>query len=220
MHILQILAVFGREGCNILCDLGDHPRIGFTRDVPAAEILGDGDDAERDRHPGFYARRRILLVGIAFDPDQFRGPAADVEQDGAPPVGIEQRRATDHGQRCLGLAVDHFQLDAGLARHPGPEAVGITGGAAGFGRDQPQAARPAVTDLVATDAQGGKGAINRRFADGTGRRDTLAQPDDPRKRIDHAESIAGGTGDQEPAIIGAKVERGVNATFRAGHSRP
>ena len=216
----KIRAVLGRERCYILRDLGDHPRIGFGRDVPAAEILGDGDDAERDRHPGLYARRRVLLFRIALDPDQFRRSAADVEQDGAPSLWVEQRRAADHGQRRLGLAVDHFQPDAGLAGDLVPETVGIVGRAAGFGRDQPQAARLAVADLVAADAERRNGAVDRGFADGTGRRDALAQPDDPRKRIDHAKAVAGGTGDQEPAIIGAKVERGVDAILRARRSRP
>ncbi len=57
-------------------------------------------------------------------------------------------------------------------------------------------------------------AVDRRFTDGTGRRDPLAQPDDPRERIDHPKSVAGRTGDQQPAIIGAKVERGIDAAAR------
>ena len=184
------------------------------------KCLGDRDDAERDRHPGLYARRRVLLLRIALDPHQFRRSAADVEQDGATALGVEQRRAADHGQRRLGLAVDHLELDAGLFGDLVPKAVGIVGRAAGLGRDQPQAPRLAVADLVAADAQRRNRAVDRRLADGTGRGDALAQPDDPRKRIDHAETVAGGTGDQEPAIIGAKVERGVDAVLGTRRSRP
>ena len=54
-------------------------------------------------------------AGIALDPDQFGRAAADIEQDRAAPFRIEQRRAADHGQRRLGLAIDHLEPDAGLA---------------------------------------------------------------------------------------------------------
>ena len=54
------------------------------------------------------------------------------------------------------------------------------------------------------------GAVDRGLADGTGRGNALAEPDDPRERIDHAKAVAGRTGDQKPAIVGAEVERGVD----------
>src|SRR5207237_8043363 len=103
---------------------------------------------------------------------------------------IEQRRAADHRQRCLGLAVDHLQPDAGLARDPLAKTLGIGRGAASLGRVQPQAARLAITDLVAADRKCRDGAVDRRLADGTGRRDALAEANDPRKRVDHAKSLA------------------------------
>jgi hypothetical protein len=194
-------------------------RIGFRGDVPAAETLGERDDAERDRHPGLDPRRRILHVRIAFDPDQFGRAAADVEQDGTPPFCVEQRRAADHGQRGLGLPVDHLEVDAGLGSDPVAKAVGIGGGAAGLGRDQPQALGLAVADLVAADAQRRDGAVDRRLADGTGRGNTFAEPDNPRERIHHAKTVAGRTGDQKPAIIGAKVEGGINTVCRGRRNR-
>ena len=174
-------------------------------------MLGQRDDAERDRHPRLDPRRRILLGRIALDPDQFGRAAADIEQDRAPPLGVEQRRAADHGKRRFGLAVDHLEPDAGLGSDAVAKAVGIGGGAAGLGRDQPQAVGLAVADLVAADAERRDGAVDRRLADGTGRGNTFAEPDDPRERIDHAKTVASRTGDQKPAIIGAKVERGIDA---------
>ena len=132
---------------------------------------------------------------------------------------IEQRRAADHRERGFGLAVDHFEPDAGLGRDPVPETVGVRRRAAGFGGDQPQAFGPPGLDFVAADAERSDGAFDRGFADAAGRRDALAQPDDPRERIDHAKSVAGRTGDQQPAIVGAKVERGVDAGSR-GQRRP
>ncbi len=153
-------------------------------------------------------------VRIALDPNQFRRPAADVEQDGAPPVRVKQRRTTGHRQRCFGLAIDHFKPDAGLGRHPVHEAVGIRRRAAGFGGDQTQAFGPLRLDLVAADAEGGDGAVDRGVADAAGRRDPLPEPDDARERVDHAKAVTGRTGDQQPAIVGAKVQRGIDAGCR------
>ncbi len=183
-------------------------------------MLGQGDDAARDRHPCLDSRHWIRLVRIALDPDQFGRAAADIEQDGAASPRIEQRRAADHRERRLGLAVDDLQPDAGFGRDPLPELIGIGSRAAGFGGDQPQPPGLAIADLVAANAERGDGAVDRRLADGTGRRDPLAEPDNPRERVDHAEAVPGGTGDQKPAIIGAKVERGVDAALHTRRGRP
>ena len=127
------------------------------------------------------------------------------------PCGIEQRRAADHGERCFGLAIDHLQPDAGLGGDPVAKAFGVRGRAAGFGRDQPQPLCLLGLDLVAANAERGDGALDRGLADAAGRRNALAEPDDPRERIDHAKSVAGRTGDQEAAIIGAEIERRIDA---------
>src|SRR4029077_2124490 len=50
-------------------------------------------------------------------------------------------------------------------------------------------------------------ARNRRLADAARGGDALAEPDDAREGVDHAETVAGGTGDQQAAIVGAKIER-------------
>ena len=220
MHVAQIRAVLGGERRHILRDFAHHPRIGFDRDVTSAEMLGQSDDAERDRHPRLDPRRRVLFGGVALDPDQLGRAAADIEQDGAPPLYVEQRRATDHGQRRFGLAIDHLEPDAGLARDAGAKAVGIGGGAAGLGCDQPQAAGLAIADFIAADAERRDGAVDRRLADRAGCRNAFAEPDDPRKRIHHAKTVASRTGDQKPAIIGAKVERGINTVCRGRRNRP
>src|SRR5690606_31319482 len=49
--------------------------------------------------------------------------------------------------------------------------------------------------------------IDRRLADAPAAREPLPQPDDARKRIDHAETIGAWSRDQQPAIIGAKIDR-------------
>ena len=131
------------------------------------------------------------------------------------PFGSSSGEQPMHGERGLGLAVDHLQPDAGLGRDAVAKTGGVGGRAAGFGRDQPQPLGLPGLDLVAANAQRRDRALDRGVADAAGRRDSLAQPDDPRERIDHAKAVAGGTGDQEPAIIGAKVERGIDAGSRS-----
>ena len=110
-----------------------------------------------------------------------------------PPQRIDQRRAADHRKRRLGLAVDHFESDAASRRPRGRETLGaFDGGAAGFGCDQPQrACRLCVFDLVAADGERGDGAFDRGLADAAGGRNAFAEPDDPRKRVDHAKAVVG-----------------------------
>src|SRR4029077_3984345 len=50
-------------------------------------------------------------------------------------------------------------------------------------------------------------ARNRRLAEAAGGGDAGAEPDDAREGVDHAETVARGTGDQQAAIVGAKIER-------------
>src|SRR6185437_4365026 len=173
---------------------------------------------ERDRHPALDAWLTWLAAGIALDPHQLGRAAADIEQDRATARGVEQRRAADHRKRRLGLAVDHFELDTGFGLNAIPEAIGVRGRAAGLGRDQAKAAGLPGLDLVAADRERSNGALDRRFADAAGGGDALAQPDDPGEGIDHAKAVAGGTGDQEPAIIGAEVERRVDLGRSFGRS--
>jgi hypothetical protein len=118
-------------------------------------------------------------ASVTLDPHQFGRAAADIEQDGAASVRIEQRRAADHGERRLGLAVDHFEPDAGLGCDLIAKTVGIVRGAAGFGRDQPQPRGVFRSHLIAADTQRSDSAADRGVADAAGRGDALPQPDDP-----------------------------------------
>ena len=71
MHVPKIGAVLSRERGDVFGDLLYHQRIALRRDVPAAEMLGQRDDAERNRHPGPDPRHRVLRLRIALDPNQF-----------------------------------------------------------------------------------------------------------------------------------------------------
>ena len=101
------------------------------------------------------------------------------------------------------------------------ELLAVVGRAAGFGGDQPRAPDRAAGELVGADLQRLDGAVHGRLAEAAARRQPLAQPDDARERVDDAE-LAGPRrhGDQQPAIVGAEVERGEDRLLVRLRARP
>src|SRR5262249_37218364 len=154
---------------------------------------------DRYRRPGLDLRQRWTAAAgcRTAEPHQLGRPAADVEQDDAFGVGIEQRRAASGGELGLGLAVDDFEIEPDVLRDAGAEFATIDRGAAGLGGDQPRAGDPAVRHLVAADRERLDRARNRGVADAAGGGDALAQADDAGERVDDPKRIAGRTRDQE-----------------------
>jgi hypothetical protein len=160
------------NGGDMLRDFRHHPRIGFACHILAAEPFRDGDDAKRDRHPRLDPRRRFLFRGIALDPDQFGRTAADIEQDGAPPFGSSSgEQPITASVASVSRSITSSRMPVSLA--PRRESCRHWRRRGRLGCDQPQAVGLAVADLVAADAQRRDGAVDRRLADGTGRRDAL-----------------------------------------------
>ena len=85
----------------------------------------------------------------------------------------------------------------------------VLGRAAGFGGDQPRARDAAVLHLGAADGERADGAVHRRRAQAAGQRHAFAQADDAREGVDDAEAVAGRARDEQAAIIGAEIERGI-----------
>ena len=79
--------------------------------------------------------------------------------------------------------------------------------------DQPCAQHPARAHLVATDQQRLDRARNRRLADSARGGEAFAKANDAGERVDDAEAIRSRSRDQEPAIVGAEIERRIG---RAG----
>ena len=115
------------------------------------------DHADRQRHPGADAVGHAPAAAIAapaeVDPDEFRRAAADVEEEDAGGVRIDQRGAAGDRQARLGLARDDLEGQAGLGAHALDEFGAVLGRAAGLGGDQPGAADLAVGELGAADAR-------------------------------------------------------------------
>ena len=119
---------------------------------------------------------------------------------------------SDDRQPRFFLSRDNVELDAGFAIDPVNEFRSVRCAPASFGRDRPGKMDIAPHELVGADRKRGNGTVHCRIAQPATRPHTLAQPDDPRKGIDNEKLIAIGPRDQHPAIIGAKIERGIGMT--------
>ena len=202
-------------------DLLHHQRIGLRRDVPAAEMLGQRDDAERDRHPGLDARR-----GVVLRPGRVRS---------APVRSIRRRYRTGWRRARADRAAASSRSRQASPRSRGRSPRAGCRSRPPPGRENCRHCRPRgrLRSRSAAAAwrfshwilsrqmlKRGDGALDRGLADAAGRGDALAEPDDPREGIDHAKTVAGRTGDQQPAIVGAEIERGIDAGTLTGDAAP
>ena len=100
-------------------------------DEPAAEALGQRDDADRQRGPGGDAALHLAAAPTAsaatgacardeVEPDQLGGAAADVEHQREIAGEVDQRGAARDRELGLRLAVDDLDVEAGLARARAP----------------------------------------------------------------------------------------------------
>ncbi len=119
----------------------------------------------------------------------------------------------------LSLAVDNLEFDAEAFPHLVDEFRPIDGGAARFRRDGAGAGDAARDHLVAADAQGFERAVDRRLAEPSAGRQALAEPHDAGKGVDDAKSIGGRPRDEQPAIVGPEVKRGIGRRTAAARPR-
>ncbi|PAV93120.1 hypothetical protein WR25_05087 [Diploscapter pachys] len=116
--------------------------------------------------------------------------------------------AAEHRQPRLFLGGDDVEVDAGFRERARDEILPVARPPARFGRDRARERDVAALQLVGADAQRGDGAFDRGVAQPAGRGEAFAEAHDARKGVDDGEAIALRPGDQQPAIVGAEVERG------------
>ena len=155
---------------------------------------------------------RFASVGV--DQDELGRAAADVEDQGRAVAGLEQPVAAEHGKPRLFLGRDDLEADAGLAPHPLDEVAAVDRAAAGLGGDRTGEAHPAAAQFLGAYGQRGDGAVHRAVGKLARGRHAFAEPDDPRESVDHGETVFGGAGDQQSAIVGAKIDRAISVTRR------
>ena len=117
--------------------------------------------------------------------------------------------AAEHRQPRFFLRRDDLQRDPGLAPHPVGEFLAVGGAAARLGGDRARQRDVAAAELVGAHRQRPDRAVHRRVGQAPRLRQTLAQPDDARESIDHGEAALDRASDQQPAIVGSKVERAI-----------
>ncbi len=149
------------------------------------------------------------------DPRQLGGAAADIHHQGRVAVAVEQGHAAGHRQASLFLRGDDAELQPGLGFDSGDEVRTVLGRAAGLGRDRPQRRRAAAADAVGADRQGRQRPVHGRAVEPAGVGEAVAQAHDAREGLQHPEPPRRRRSDQQPAIVGAKVKRGVGAGLRA-----
>ena len=174
--------------------LGDHVLEGSGADVAAAVALGDGDDADRQRHPGADAVGHAAAAAVRrrreIEPDQFRRAAADVEEEDA---GWRRDRSARRSRRRQGAPRSRARRSPARGRSRlrtrVEELRAVLGRAAGFGGDQAGAADVAVGKLGAADAERLDGARHGGVGEPAVGADALAEADDAREGIDDAEAV-------------------------------
>ena len=168
----------------------------------------------------------------AAEPHQFGGAAADVEQDRRPRPADRSaacsrwRRAAPRSRgRSISSSRPTSSRDAGAGNRRRSAAARQASVAISRARVTPR-----LRILSRQIAQRLDRALDRRLAQAAGGGDALAQPDDAGERVDDAEAVAGRARHQQPAIVGAEIERGIGraaaiaaasrASGRPGDRRP
>ena len=194
----------------------DHVFERIVVDVMAAETLGERDDPEFDRGPDRDAARPLFPRAVGREPDDFGGPAADIEQQHAFGLRIGQRAAADCGQPRLGLPVDDLETQPGALEDALDEFLAIGRRAAGLRGDQAGLGHAAPVHLVAADFQRLQRALDGRLAETPRLRQAFAEAHDPRIGVDDAQALgpgrrqkAGRAGHQKAAIVRAEIESGI-----------
>ena len=193
--------------------ISGEPRVAI---LAAAGAFGERHDAPGRAVPVDHARG---FTGLRLDQHQFGRAAADIEDEGRAVARLDQRVAAEHRQPCFLLGRDDVEMDAGLGISARDEVRAVGRLAAGLGGDRAGERDVAPLQFVGADAQRGDGAVDRRIAQPPGGGEPFAEPHDAREGVDHREPLALWPRDQQAAIVGAEIERGIMARFGPAPSR-
>ena len=159
------------------------------------------------------------VTGAAFDQHQLGRSAADVEDHRRAFARLKQQVATQHRQPRFFLGRDDVEQDPGFLTHPLDEFGAVLRPAARLGRDRAGQVDVAAPQLVGADLQRAQRAVHRRLAEPSGLGQPFAQPHHPAEGIDDDEVLTLGAGDQQPAIVGAQVDRGKGLAMERSGAR-
>ena len=206
-----------REGPQGVARIGGHRLESLGADALAAEMLGERDHAELDGGP---------LIELEAAVRRRVGRASQTSSVEPPPMSkssallgsrVSEIAAAARGEARLGLAVDDLEIEPGALERPGGEFVPVRRRAAGLSRDKARARHAARLHLVAANLQRVERAFDRRLADAAVAAEALPKAHDAREGVDDPQGLCRPSarpplwaGDQEAAVVGAEIERGIN----------
>ena len=160
---------------------------------------------------GALHQARIRGAPLALlDQHQLGRSAADVEDQRRPVAGLEQLVAAEHREPRFLLRRDDVERDPGLVAHPLDELAAV---ARRGGRPRSRPSATARRCAAAACRRRSPSAPTARSIASSrqpaGLRQPLAQPDDARESVDDGEAAVARAGDQQPAIVGAEVDRAI-----------
>src|SRR5207342_3542463 len=132
--------------------------------------------------------------------------ASDIENQRRPVARLKQLVAAENCKPRLFSRLDDIEHDAGFYPDPLGKVAAVLGTATSFGRDRPRQGYVAATQLLGADRQRPDSAVHCIGRKLSGPRQSLAKANDARKRVDHGEPAIARASDQQPTIVGAKVD--------------
>src|SRR5262249_47576267 len=209
--VCSVSTVFAHEWRDKRGDLLHHRLVTFTTDSNAAIALGQRHHAVRDRGPTADLRQGWSSAALlrASKPHYLRRAAADIEQNRAISLRIDQRRAASCSEPRFRLAIDDFERKAQFVRDTTEKLHAVLGRATSFCRDQAGAGHALVLHLVAANGQRCYRARNGGVAQAPRRLHAFTQSNAAGKCIYDAKAFSGWTRHQQPAIVGPEIERGI-----------
>ncbi len=200
----------------------DHrPEPDFGGGDPFRELFGQGHHAHGDRQPGLDRQPpgrelgyvAVQSAAVQIHPGKLGGAAANIHHQGGVSALVQQVQTAGDGELRLLPGRDDLQLQAGLFGHAGDEFRPVLRRAAGLGGDGPELQDPTAAHLLRADLQGRKRPFHGDFRQSAGLGQPLSQAHDPGIGLHHPEAAPSGRGDQQPAIVGAQVQRAIEHRF-------
>ena len=114
-----------------------------------------------------------------------------------------------------GFVGDAYTADA-LVADARDEFWAVEGDAAGLGRNEPGAGNAAQLHFRTTDFKGGQGAVDGGLTKPSGLGQALAKAHDAREGVNDSKPLPRRAGDEEAAIVGAQIQRGVDMAAPSG----
>ena len=117
--------------------------------------------------------------------------------------------AAQHRQPGLLLRGNDIENDAGFFAHTLDKTLPIGGAAAGFSGDRTREVHIAAAQFLRAHVERAECPVHRFIGEAARQREPFAQSHHATEGVDHGKVLAGRARDQQAAIIGAEVQRGI-----------